>query len=116
MGTYYIPRNVKGESRILYIFSVKSLITTLIGGAIGFVFFLIFSIAGLTTLGWIFVAIFAAIGFAVGAVKIPTVSGIPVTKKIGGESIDQIILRYIKFKKNRKVYVYTKEEKKDGTN
>ena len=39
MGTYYIPRNVKGESRILYIFSVKSLITTLIGGAIGFFLF-----------------------------------------------------------------------------
>ena len=116
MGTYYIPRNVKGESRILYIFSVKSLITTLIGGAVGFIFFLIFQAAGLTTLGWIFVAIFAGIGFAVGAFKIPTISGIPVTKKIGGESIDQIILRYIKFKKTRKIYVYTKEEKKDGTN
>ena len=82
MGTYYIPRNVKGESRILYIFSVKSLITTLIGGAFGFLFFFIFSIAGLTTLGWIFVAIFAVIGFVVGAVKIPTLSGIPLTKKI----------------------------------
>ena len=116
MGTYYIPRNVKGESRILYIFSVKSLITTLIGGAVGFIFFLIFQAAGLATLGWISVAIFAGIGFVVGAVKIPTISGIPVTKKIGGESIDQIILRYIKFKKTRKIYVYTKEEKKDGTN
>ena len=116
MGTYYIPRNVKGESRILYIFSVKSLITTLIGGAVGFIFFLIFSMVGLTTLGWIFVGIFAVLGFIVGAVKIPTVSGIPLTKKIGGESIDQIILRYIKFKKTRKMYVYTKEEKKNGTN
>ena len=116
MGTYYIPRNVKGESRILYIFSVKSLITTLIGGAVGFIFFLIFSMVGLTTLGWIFVGIFALIGFIVGAVKIPTVSGIPITKKIGGESIDQIILRYIKFKKTKKIYVYTKEEKKNGSN
>ena len=116
MGTYYIPRNVKGESRILYIFSVKSLITTLIGGAVGGLFYLIFAMAGLNTLGWISIGVFGVIGFVVGAVKIPTIAGLPVTKKIGGESIDQIVLRYFKFKKNRKVYVYTKEEKKDGIN
>lgn len=116
MGTYYIPRNVKGESRILYIFSVKSLITTLIGGAVGFIFYLIFLICGLKNLGLIVVGIFGLIGFICGAVKIPTIAGIPVTKKIGGESIDQIVLRYMKFKKNRKLYVYTKEEKKNGVN
>ena len=32
MGTYYIPRNYKGETRILNIFTVKSLISTVIGG------------------------------------------------------------------------------------
>lgn len=116
MGTYYIPRNVKGESRILYIFSVKSLITTLAGGVIGLIFYLIFDMVGLTTVGWIVAGIFALIGYAVGAVKIPTLTGVPVTKKIGGESIDQIVLRYMKFNKNRKIYVYTKEEKEDGTN
>lgn len=116
MGTYYIPRNVKGESRILYIFSVKSLITTLIGAAVGFVFYLLFAICGLSTVGWIAIGIFGLIGFVCGAVKIPTIAGLPVTKKIGGESVDQIILRYIKFKKNRKLYVYTKEEKRNGTN
>ena len=116
MGTYYIPRNVKGETRILYIFSVKSLITTVIGGAVGLLFYLIFAILGLDAIGWIAVGLFALIGFAVGAVKIPTVAGLPISKKIGGESIDQIILRYFKFKKNRKVYVYTKEEKKNGIN
>lgn len=116
MGTYYIPRNVKGETRILYIFSVKSLITTLIGGAVGLVFYLIFLLCGLEIIGWISIGFFGVIGFACGAIKIPIVAGIPVTKKIGGESVDQIILRYIKFKKNRKVYVYTKEEKNNGTN
>ncbi len=116
MGTYYIPRNVKGESRILYIFSIKSLITTLIGGAFGFIFLGLFSLLNMQTLGWIFVAIFALIGFGIGAIKIPILSGVPITKKIGGESIDQIILRYIKFKREKKVYVYTKEEKKNGTN
>ena len=38
MGTYYIPRNVKGESRILMVFSVKGLIYTAIGAAIGLLF------------------------------------------------------------------------------
>ena len=110
MGTYYIPRNVKGETRLLYIFSIKSLITTAIGAFIGFIFYLIFMIVGLDTVGIIFVVVFALIGFAIGAVKIPIVAGIPITKKIGGESLDQIILNYFKFKKNRKLYVYTKEE------
>lgn len=41
MGTYYIPRNLRGESRILYIFTVKSLITTAVGALIGSIFFLI---------------------------------------------------------------------------
>ena len=35
MGTYTIPRNLKGETRLLLVFSVKSLITTAIGAAIG---------------------------------------------------------------------------------
>lgn len=34
MGTYYIPRNYKGETRLLYIFSIKSLITTAIGAGV----------------------------------------------------------------------------------
>ena len=42
MGTYYIPRNYRGESRILYIFTVKSLITTAVGAMIGSLFFFIF--------------------------------------------------------------------------
>ena len=51
------------------------------------------------------------LGFAIGTFKIPTINGLLFTKRVGGESIDQILLRYIKFKKNRKIYVYTKEEK-----
>lgn len=112
MGTYYIPRNVKGETRLLYIFSIKSLITTAMGAIVGVLFYALFAIIGLQTAGWIALAIFALIGFVVGAVKIPIVAGIPVTRKIGGESLDQIIINYFKFKKTRKLYVYTKEEKK----
>lgn len=35
---YQIPRNVKGEGRILFIFSTKALITTGIGAAIRLVY------------------------------------------------------------------------------
>lgn len=113
MGTYYIPRNYKGETRLLYIFSIKSLITTALGAIVGFLFYLIFSMVGLKTVGLIILAVFAVIGYAIGAFKIPTIVGLPVTKKIGGESISEIIIRYFKFKKNRKIYTYVKSVNTD---
>ena len=114
MGTYYIPRNYKGETRILYIFSIKSLITTLIGAAIGLLFYFPLKILGFSTPGLVILGIWALIGYGVGAIKIPTIVGLPVTKKIGGEPLSEIIIRYFKFKKNRKIYTYvnTKEENK----
>lgn len=114
MGTYYIPRDYKGESRILYIFSVKSLITTAIGAGVGAMFWLLFKSIALDKVGIVIMAIFAVLGYIIGAVKIPTIVAIPVTKKIGGEPISEIIIRYIKFKKKRKMYTYfgnTKEER-----
>ena len=51
MGTYYIPRNVKGESRILMVFSVKGLIFTAIGAVVGLIFYMIFSIFELNMIG-----------------------------------------------------------------
>ena len=112
MGTYNLPRNVIGEGRILFIFSTKSMITTCIGAAIGLVFYLIFKIIGLSMVGFVIVLIFAAIGYAIGMFKIPDTNGLEITRKAGGENLDDIIKRYIKFKKNnKKLYVYTKEEK-----
>ena len=109
MGTYYIPRNYRGETRFLYIFTIKSLISTAVGAAVGAIFLLIFRALNMMVVGLVVMAVFAVIGFAVGAVKIPTIVAIPVTKKIGGEPIYEIALRYFKFKKKRKLYVYTKE-------
>ncbi|MBR3697806.1 MAG: hypothetical protein IKM97_06105 [Clostridia bacterium] len=111
MGTYYIPRNYKGETRILYIFTFKSLISTSIGAGVGALFFLGFSALGMKIPGLIAMGICGLLGWAIGALKIPTIVSIPITKRIGGEQIGEIILRYIKFKKNRKIYTYTKEEK-----
>lgn len=113
MGTYYIPRDYKGESRILYIFSIKSLITTAIGAGVGAIFYFLFKMLSLSKVGLIIMAVFAVIGYIIGAVKIPTIATLPITKKIGGEPISEIIIRYIKFRQKRKIYTYyekTKEE------
>ena len=40
---YQIPRNVKGEGRILFIFSTKALITTGIGAGIGAMLWWVFT-------------------------------------------------------------------------
>ena len=115
MGTYNIPRNVKGEGRILFIFSTKSLITTCIGGGVGLAIYFILSLVGLKSVGMVIALIFALIGYAIGMFKVPESSGLEITRKTGGENIDEVIMRYIKFKnKDKKLYVYTKEEKIDG--
>lgn len=79
---------------------------------VGLLFFALFSMLGIKVVGIILLAICAIIGYAVGAFKIPTIAGIPVTKRIGGEPVSEIIMRYIKFKKNRKMYIYTTKEEK----
>ena len=109
MGTYQIPRNYRGETRILYIFTVKSLISTAIGALIGSIFFFLFKSLKMDMVGIVIMAVFALIGFVAGAVKIPTIVAIPVTKKIGGEPVYEIVLRYFKFKKKRKLYIYSNE-------
>ncbi len=112
MGTYNLPRNVKGEGRILFIFTGKSFIYAIAGGGIGLIFYLIFAAMGLNMVGVIITVLFAAIGFAIGTFKMPEISGLAFTKKVGGENLDDIIKRAIKFKtKGRKIYIY-----KEGKN
>jgi len=107
MGTYYLPRNVKGENRILFIFTTKSLIYTVVAAMIGVVFHLIFSALGMTFVGIAIVAIFALIGFGIGRLKMPELGRFEFSKKTGGENLDDIIKRAIKFKtKGKKIYVY----------
>ena len=110
MGTYMIPRNTKGEGRILFIFSTKALIYTVVGGLIGMPFYYLFKLMKMNVVGIIIVALLALIGFSIGTFKIPNSDGFKVTRLVGGENIDDVILRYIKFKKKKnKIYV-TKEE------
>lgn len=112
MGTYNLPRNVKGEGRILFVFTGKSFIYAIVGGGAGLLFYFIFSLVGLKMVGILITLLFALIGFAIGTLKMPEISGLAFTKKVGGENLDDIIKRAIKFKtKGSKIYVY-----KEGKN
>ena len=114
MGTYNLPRSVKGEGRILFIFTGKSMIYTVVAGAIGLIFYFIFSLFDLRMVGLIITAVFALMGFVIGTIKMPNIAKFKFTQKTGGENIDDVIKRAIKFRtKGRKIYIY-KEEKKDG--
>ena len=111
LGTYNLPRNVKGEGRILFVFSTKALIWTTGGVVCGLLFYLIFKMIGLSTVGFIIMAVLGIIGFVIGTFKMPETAAFEITKKTGGENIDDVIQRAIKFKmqKNR-IYVYKEEE------
>lgn len=82
-GPYNIPRNYKGEGKILYIFSTKGLIYTAIGIAIGLLFFYIFRLIGMSTVGFVVMAVFGVIGFAIATFKIPDTKKFDFTTKTG---------------------------------
>ena len=61
----------------------------------------------------------AVIGFAIGTLKVPETNAFEITKKTGGENIDDVIKRAIRFKMNRnRIYVYDNDNtnKKKITN
>ena len=114
MGTYYIPRNVKGEGRILYIFSTKALIYTAAFAGVGLLFYFLFNLIGLKIIGIIITAIFGLVGFSIATFKIPESQNWEITKKNGGQNIDDVIIRAIKFKmRKNKIYIYEREEKEN---
>ena len=76
MQSYYIPRNYKGEGRILYIFSTKAIIYTAVGVGIGLIFYFILNLIGLTTIGIIIAILLGGIGFVIATFKIPEVKNL----------------------------------------
>ena len=110
MGTYNVPRNVKGEGRILFIFTTKSLIYS-----VGLIFYLIFKLMSLTIVGIAMVVLCALIGYSIGMLKVPNIGILKATKVVGGENVDDVIKRAIKFKQKRnKIYIY--DDKEENTN
>lgn len=111
MKTYEIPRNYKGESRILYIFSTKALIYTIVGMGIGLIFYFILNMLGMQFVGILLDVICGAIGFSIGTFKIPDNKKFEFARKTGGENIDDVAKRWIKFKKKKnRVYIWKKGE------
>lgn len=106
--SYYVPRSAKGETRILYIFTMKSMATTLAAGLIGaLIAFIAKSVAGIGIFTMIFIILpFAAIGYAIGALKIPDNPMMGPLYKAGGENVSDILLRLISFKSKKKLYLY----------
>ncbi len=110
MNTYNIPRNVKGEGRILFVFSTKALIYTVCGAILGSLFYLLLNLIGFKMLGIFFIIGFGFIGFVIGTFKVPDTSAFKITKKTGGSDIDDVIKRYIKFKMQKnKIYIYDRD-------
>lgn len=119
-GPYNIPRNTKGEGRFFYIFSTKALIVTMIFALVGIViglivyaFLIMAKVKTSTALVCLISAlIFGAIGFIISSFKIPDSNNFELTRKTGGEYIDQIIIRFIRFKiKKNRIYTLFTEEK-----
>ena len=47
----------------------------------------------------IFILIFGILGFAIGTFKIPENANLNFCRKVGGESIDTVFIRWVKFKR-----------------
>lgn len=108
-GTYFVPRSVKGESRILLIFSVKSFILTLITGLLGAGIWYLLGAIGINigfVPGLVLVSIFGAVGFCVATLKIPDVPIMGKLRKAGGENVGDILFRLATFKPKKKIYLY----------
>lgn len=114
MGTYNLPRNVKGEGRILFIFTPKSLLYAVVGAGIGLILYFIFSIMSLKFIGIIIMALFALLGYGIAMLKVPNIGILKASKVVAGENLDEIIKRAVFFKKRKNrlyVFDYDKEVK-----
>lgn len=110
--TYTVPRSAKGESRILYIFTVKSLLASIAFGAIGIIPYALFSAIGMKTAGLVSIVIFAAIGYGMMTLKIPDAPVMGKLRKAGGEQLGDIVWRTLTFSRRKSIYVYRKGGKK----
>ena len=110
MGTHLIPRDLKGEGRILF-FSYKALAYTAIGMIPGYMLYMLFNMLGLQVVGIVIMCLFGLIGFSIGTFTMPNTKRFEITKKTGGQKIDEILIRLFKFKmKKNRIYIYDKKE------
>ena len=111
MNMYNLPRNVKGEGRILFVFTPKSILYTVATAILGIIFYAIFKSLGMNTVGLVILIIFALIGFLIGTAKVPGITGIQWARKNAGERLDDVLRRAVMFRqKGKRIYIYNKEE------
>lgn len=104
--TYTVPRSAKGEGRILYIFSLKSLATTAIGAIVGIPFYFLFSFMGMGIVGVISIVVCAVLGYAIEVLSIPDNPLFGNLRKAGGEKLRDILVRTATFSRRKKIYIY----------
>lgn len=107
--SYMIPRDTKGEGKILMIFSKKSFLWTIGCALVGAVIiYPVFAILNMSLIGMIGILLFGLIGFGIGSLKMPNSNNFEILRKTGGEDVDEILIRLFKFKRGgKKLYLYT---------
>ena len=81
------------------------------GIGLGLLLYFLFSLVGLGIIGIVSIGGFGLIGFSIGTFKIPDTNTFEITRKTGGENIDDVIKRVVKFKMQKnKIYIYQREE------
>ena len=113
--TYTIPRDTKGEGKILMIFSKKSFIWTICFAGFGLItVYLICTILNHAVIGIIGTLLFGLVGFIISTMKMPNSQNFEILRKTGGKNIDEILIRYIKFRrKGKRLYLYYKGGEKN---
>ena len=61
---------------------------------------------GATIVGWMLLGISVGVGFIIGQMKIPESNTFSLFKKTGGEYVRDIIMKYLAFRKKRRIYLY----------
>ena len=81
----------------------------------GALFWARFGAVGLGGVGLVILIAFELIGFGIGTLKVPNTTAFEITRKTAGENMDDVILRWLKFKfqSKKKIYVYTEGGTKD---
>ena len=103
MRKHEIPRKKQNETRIFVIFSIRSLISTVIGIMVGVIIGVIPLLLNFQ------VGMFILVGI-IGTFPVMYIPGIPITKEIQGEYLYNIVFRYYVFKGRRSLKIYSEEE------
>ena len=114
MGTHLIPRSdVKGQDRLFIFFTVPGLIGTVIALVPALPFFFAFEQSNKVLVGFAFLIAFGFVGFIIGQGKIPDGASFPLSKKVGGLYIRDVILDWFKFRQSKKKFILQVEENQE---